>query len=165
MDQWLQMQEMLERVRDEMQDMQNTRDFWQDRALESDNQVQSLQSSVQEWKQKARYSEAKVTELEKHISELHLQLGRLKDEPRRESAKIPRDTHKEKEKHVLICRLKENHQRDFSGNKKKDTGNGIWRKEQARGSGSVLPKRSPLRDMQNSPLYWEDTISVNSAMP
>ncbi|PIA48439.1 hypothetical protein AQUCO_01400791v1 [Aquilegia coerulea] len=165
LDQWSQMQEMLERVRDEMQDMQNTRDFWQDRALNSDNQVQSLQSSVQEWKQKARYSQSKVTELEKHINELHLQLERLRDEPKMESTKVPQDTHKEKEKRVLICRLKENHQRDFNGNRKKETGHGMWRKEQVIGSGSVVPKRSPLRDMQNSPLPWDNTISVPFAMP
>lgn len=45
-EQWSQMQEMLGQVRDEMEELQASRDFWEDRALDSDYQIQSLQSAV-----------------------------------------------------------------------------------------------------------------------
>lgn len=45
-EQWSQMQEMLGLVRDEMEELQTSRDFWEDRALESDYQIQSLKSTV-----------------------------------------------------------------------------------------------------------------------
>lgn len=45
-EQWSQMQEMLGEVRDEMEELQASRDFWEDRALDSDYQIQSLVSAV-----------------------------------------------------------------------------------------------------------------------
>lgn len=45
-EQWSQMQEMLGKVRDEMEELQASRDFWEDRALSSDTQNQSLRSAV-----------------------------------------------------------------------------------------------------------------------
>lgn len=45
-EQWSQMQEMLGQVREEMEELQASRDFWEDLALKSDEQIQSLQSSV-----------------------------------------------------------------------------------------------------------------------
>ena len=45
-EQWSQMQEMLGQVRDEMEELQTSRDFWEDQALDSDYQIQSLQSAV-----------------------------------------------------------------------------------------------------------------------
>lgn len=45
-EQWSQMQEMLGQVRDEMEELQASRDFWEDRALGSDYQIQSLCSAV-----------------------------------------------------------------------------------------------------------------------
>lgn len=45
-DQWSQMQEMLNQVREEMEELQVSREFWKDQALESESQIQSLQSSV-----------------------------------------------------------------------------------------------------------------------
>ena len=45
-EQWSQMQEMLGQVRVEMEELQASRDFWEDRALNSDHQIQSLHSSV-----------------------------------------------------------------------------------------------------------------------
>ena len=45
-EQWSQMQEMLGQVRNEMEELQASRDFWEDRALDSDCQIQSLNSSV-----------------------------------------------------------------------------------------------------------------------
>ena len=45
-EQWSQMQDMLGQVRVEMEELQASRDFWEDRALNSDHQIQSLRSSV-----------------------------------------------------------------------------------------------------------------------
>lgn len=45
-EQWSQMQEMLGQVREEMEELQASRDFWEDRALDSDFHIQSLSSSV-----------------------------------------------------------------------------------------------------------------------
>ncbi|XWS73568.1 hypothetical protein CRYUN_Cryun02cG0140300 [Craigia yunnanensis] len=67
-EQWSQMQEKLGQVRDEMEELQASRDFWEDRALDSDYQIQSLQFAVKEWRQKAFLSEAKAKELQSQIS-------------------------------------------------------------------------------------------------
>lgn len=48
-EQWSQMQEMLGQVRDEMEELQASRDFWEDRALDSDYQIQSLLTAVSFW--------------------------------------------------------------------------------------------------------------------
>lgn len=45
-EQWSQMQEMLNHVREEMDELQASRDFWQDRALDAECQIQSLRSAV-----------------------------------------------------------------------------------------------------------------------
>lgn len=45
-EQWSQMQEMLGQVRKDMEELQASRDFWEDRALNSDNQIQTLHSTV-----------------------------------------------------------------------------------------------------------------------
>ncbi|CAK9314206.1 unnamed protein product [Citrullus colocynthis] len=88
-DQWSQMQEMLNQVREEMEELQVSREFWKDQALESESQIQSLQSSVEEWREKAMAHERKAKEVE-----------RLK----KKGQASPPD---EMEKHVLICRVKE----------------------------------------------------------
>uniref|UniRef100_A0A9I9D8G6 Uncharacterized protein n=1 Tax=Cucumis melo TaxID=3656 RepID=A0A9I9D8G6_CUCME len=84
-DQWSQMQEMLNQVREEMEELQVSREFWKDQALESESQIQSLQSSVEEWKEKAMAHESKVKK-------------------KGQGSVSPPD---EMEKHVLICRVKE----------------------------------------------------------
>lgn len=45
-EQWSQMQEMLGQVKEEMEELHASRDFWKDRALDSDYHIQSLQSVV-----------------------------------------------------------------------------------------------------------------------
>lgn len=45
-EQWSQMQDMLGKVREEIEELHASRDFWEDRALDYDNQIQSLHSSV-----------------------------------------------------------------------------------------------------------------------
>ncbi|KAL5719761.1 hypothetical protein ACHQM5_012503 [Ranunculus cassubicifolius] len=170
MEQWTEMQEMLECVREEMEELHSSRDFWQDRALASEAQFQSLQSSVEDWTQKARNAEAKVAGLEKHIEELYLELRKLKVDQKKET---PQDTNKEKEKRVLICRLKENRQRGGNGtNKNKYKNDDEWKKEKSCvGTGKDVPKRTPLKEIQkknlpgSSPLLWENNVGVHFPMP
>lgn len=45
-EQWSQMQELLGQVRDEMEELQASRDFWEDRALGYDTENRSLRSAV-----------------------------------------------------------------------------------------------------------------------
>lgn len=40
------MQEMLGQVRKDMEELQASRDFWEERALNSDDQIQTLRSTV-----------------------------------------------------------------------------------------------------------------------
>ncbi|KAL8140183.1 hypothetical protein V2J09_006204 [Rumex salicifolius] len=66
-EQWSQMQEMLGQVREEMEHLQVSRDFWQGRALDYDNKIQSLNAAVNEWKQKALSLEVEPQEKEKRV--------------------------------------------------------------------------------------------------
>ncbi|OVA07296.1 hypothetical protein BVC80_1601g75 [Macleaya cordata] len=156
MEQWSQMQEMLGRVREEMEELHASRDFWEDRALNADTRVQSLQSAVEEWKQKALVSDTKVSELQKQISELHIELRRSRTERNIDSSRTknigmtPWDLlQKEKEKRVLICSLKENHQAN-SNKQSKDYSDIGRTKEHALRYGFMGSNRSPLREIENS---------------
>ncbi|KAH7543528.1 hypothetical protein FEM48_Zijuj02G0193500 [Ziziphus jujuba var. spinosa] len=111
-EQWSQMQEMLGKVREEMEEMQASRVFWEDRTLGYDYQMQSLHSA------KAASSESRANELESKISKLFGELERLKkEEEKKEETKskctpslTPGEAQNDMEKRVLACRLKENHQ-------------------------------------------------------
>ncbi|KAI5334476.1 hypothetical protein L3X38_024609 [Prunus dulcis] len=150
-EQWSQMQEMLGQVKEEMEELHASRDFWKDRALDSDYHIQSLQSVVQEWKQKAVSSESKAKELQAQVSMLHGELDRFRKEASIRAMKangsplIPRDPQNEMEKHVLICHLKENHCPKEGGSKQRKLATCTNRV-------LVAPKRSPFRDIRNSSL-------------
>nr|XP_027078317.1 myosin heavy chain, embryonic smooth muscle isoform-like isoform X1 [Coffea arabica] len=77
-EQWSQMQGMLLQVRKEMEELQNSRKFWEDQALNSDREVQCLQSSVQEWKEKALTLETKAKATETELADLKVELEKLK---------------------------------------------------------------------------------------
>ncbi|KAF4391140.1 hypothetical protein F8388_009562 [Cannabis sativa] len=157
-EQWSQMQEMLGQVREEMEELQASRDFWEDRALDYDQQMHSLNSSVQDWRQKAISSENKANQLEAQMYYLRKELDRSKKElekvhERRDkgsSPAIPVDGQHEMEKRVLICRLKENN----SHHQQKEAptlSDGRRRKSQTwNNNGSFGLERSPLRDIGNN---------------
>ncbi|KAH6812328.1 hypothetical protein C2S51_026090 [Perilla frutescens var. frutescens] len=67
-EQWSQMQKMLEQVRGEMEELQASRDYWENRAQNSDCEIQSLRHDVEEWKEKALDYEKQVNELEFKLS-------------------------------------------------------------------------------------------------
>ncbi|XP_075634749.1 uncharacterized protein LOC142607207 isoform X2 [Castanea sativa] len=155
-EQWSQMQEMLRQVRVEMEELQASRDFWEDRALNSDHQIQSLHSAVQEWRQKAQSSESKANELQAQMSVLHGELERMRKEQNsvvtrtKSSPGITQDAQNEMEKRVLVCRLKENPLTNDNA------GKGVLRdrrrKVHTSSRGFMAPKRSPFRDIGNSSL-------------
>ncbi|WOH07822.1 hypothetical protein DCAR_0727256 [Daucus carota subsp. sativus] len=112
-EQWSQMQDMLAKVRSEMEELQNSRDFWEGQALTSDNEIHSLQASVEEWRGKALESETKTKELETEVSALRKELEKTKTEAKRVTV-IPEDLESspltkklEKEKHKLVCHMKQ----------------------------------------------------------
>ncbi|XP_077227126.1 myosin-like protein [Tasmannia lanceolata] len=155
-EQWSQMQEMLLQVREEMEELQASRDFWEGRALDSDDRLQTIQINMQEWRQRAESSEKKVTELQKQMSKLQSELEKLRTEPSNQASpkalrdiqnlelvrikRLQRSFEKEKEKRVLICRLKENPQ-----NRKRSED-----KDEKRRVCSDIPKRTPFQDIGNS---------------
>ncbi|KAJ8751243.1 hypothetical protein K2173_016424 [Erythroxylum novogranatense] len=157
-EQWSQMQDMLAQVRDEMEELQASRDFWEDRAIDSDHQIQSLQSDVQAWSQRALSSEAKANELQAQVCVLHTELERWRKERVAETAAnrssptpLSQDTSIEKEKRVLVCRLKKKHPTDDDGYKQKKAFSDGRRRSKVSTIEPNVTKRSPLRDIGNSP--------------
>ncbi|XP_075093496.1 uncharacterized protein LOC107797394 isoform X1 [Nicotiana tabacum] len=117
-EQWSQMQEMLQQVRGEMEELQASRDFWENRALNFAHEIQSLKSSVEEWKEKAQAFETNANELQCQLSATkeELEKSRTKKaitQDQREVTSTPNSPlvslakQMEKEKRVLVCRLKE----------------------------------------------------------
>ncbi|XP_062084040.1 uncharacterized protein LOC133790422 [Humulus lupulus] len=155
-EQWSQMQEMLGQVREEMEELQASRDFWEDRALDYDHQMHSLNSSVQEWRQKAISSENKANQLEAQMYYLRKELERSKKElekvhDRRDKGSSPLitvDGQHEMEKRVLICRLKENNHHWQKEAPTSSDGRRISQKWN--NNGFVALERSPLRDIGNN---------------
>ncbi|PSR90183.1 Myosin heavy chain, striated muscle like [Actinidia chinensis var. chinensis] len=150
-EQWSQMQEMLGQVREEMEELQASRDFWEDRALDSEFEIHSLRSKVQEWRQNAIAFETKANELQTEISVLKGEVEELRKEKSgevlrktKELASLSLGEQIAKEKHILICRLKENHRANERGSKSDMFGDGR-RKTQ-----HLVPKGSPFQDIGNS---------------
>ncbi|XP_042512935.1 stress response protein NST1-like isoform X4 [Macadamia integrifolia] len=172
-EQWSQMQEMLGQVREEMEELQASKEFWEDRAFHCEDRIRSLHSTAHEWKQKALSTENVVTELQKQISELRVEVESLRTEQKhKDQARtsglppLPRDSQKEeKEKRVLICRLKENHHIGSCNVGKQNEGLDDGKRRARRCSGGLVAaaaKRSPLRDVGNSssPLNKQSSRAV-----
>ncbi|KAF2582095.1 hypothetical protein F2Q68_00006744 [Brassica cretica] len=137
-EQWSQMQDMLGQVRNEMEELQSCRDFWQNRALESDSQIQNLYSSVEGWRRKALSSEAKFKNIQAEVCGLQEEIKRLRKEGNKlepEKNKLPTES----EKRVLICRLKEN----------RHSNNGAWSKHSEGRTAKPPCSRQPLREIKN----------------
>ncbi|KAJ6692005.1 MYOSIN-LIKE PROTEIN [Salix purpurea] len=166
-EQWSQMQEMLGQVRNEMEELEASRDFWEDRALDSDCQIQSLNSSVQEWRQKALSSEARENELQTQVAVLQVELERLKKERVKETSgsknlpSVSLEAPNETEKRVLVCRLKENRDANDDCRRKEAFSDGRRKPQHACAGGLDASKRSLLRDIGNSsPLARQNSRAV-----
>ncbi|GER38366.1 myosin-related family protein [Striga asiatica] len=101
-DQWAQMQEMLAQLRGEMEELQASRDFWENRAYNLEHEIQSLRKTVEEWKLKA-------TKYENKASQLQLEVSILKEQIQNPSA-VPLGKQLEKEKKLKSFRMKKNSQ-------------------------------------------------------
>ncbi|KAL0389319.1 UNVERIFIED_CONTAM: hypothetical protein Scaly_0289000 [Sesamum calycinum] len=126
-EQWSQMQEMLGQVRGEMEELQASRDFWENQAHNSEHEIQSLKQAVEEWKETALGYENKVNKLQLELSALKEETQKtkagLKPSQNRDLLKVnpdapapvPLGKQLEKEKLVLRCRLKKNRHNDENG--------------------------------------------------
>ncbi|KAL5982021.1 hypothetical protein ACLOJK_016089 [Asimina triloba] len=162
-EQWSEMQGMLGQVREEMEELQASRDFWEHQAYESDKKLQTLQIVMHEWRQKAISSENKANQLQKQVADLRVELQKLMKEPKEAPADVHDeetsgrrlfDLHKEKEKRVLICRLKEN-----CHSSKRNEGKDEKRRVH-RAFGTAVPKRLPLQEIGNSSQLFRQTRAV-----
>ncbi|XAR60364.1 hypothetical protein NMG60_11033709 [Bertholletia excelsa] len=156
-EQWSQMQEMLGQVREEMEELQASRDFWEDRALDSDYEIQALHVTVKEWRRKALAFENKAKELQSETSSLKVELEKVKREQNeelmktKEVAQISLGAHIAKEKLALIHRLKENrHHNCEKGSKQDNTCADGRRKAHTSSNELKALKRSPLKNIENS---------------
>ncbi|CAM8967212.1 unnamed protein product [Rhodiola kirilowii] len=155
-EQWCQLQEMVEKVREEMEQLQASRDMWEREALDSKNQILSLNSTVEEWKKKALSDEAKANGLQTQVQVLQEELKMARDEARTTTSPSLQSAQNsnQKDKRVLICQLKENHNFKNVNNK----GYGAARDDKKQ---LEVPKRSPFRDIGNSsPLMRQITKVV-----
>ncbi|OIW05588.1 hypothetical protein TanjilG_23374 [Lupinus angustifolius] len=154
-EQWSQMQEMLGQVREEMEELQASRDFWEDQAVHSEFQIQSLHNAVQEWRQRAVSSESKAKELEAKLSMLSGELESLRKEKNAVQgttmSPIPPDTQNELEKRIVVCCSKENSKVTENSNRNEVLRNAERRPAHAaRGVRFLAPKRSPFQDIGNN---------------
>ncbi|KAL2485474.1 myosin-related [Abeliophyllum distichum] len=69
-EQWSQMQQMLERVRGEMDELQASREYWENHAHDLDHEIQSLRRAVREWRKKALSFENKANGLQVELTSL-----------------------------------------------------------------------------------------------
>lgn len=115
-------------------------------------------TQVQEWRERALSSESKKNELEVKLSMLHGDLERLKNEQNivkeTKSSPIPLDTPNEFEKRIVVCSSKENSNNNVKENIKHSEvlRNGERKTHAAIRGGLLAPKRTPFRDIGNSPL-------------
>ncbi|GER55055.1 myosin-related family protein [Striga asiatica] len=113
-EQWAQMQEMLAQVRGEMEELQASRDFWENRAYNLNQEIRALRNTVEEWKEKAiRY--------ENKANETSLEISTLKEQTRNPNTDLslpppfPLGKQLEKEKIFSSFRLKKNSAVDEKG--------------------------------------------------
>ncbi|XP_010536091.1 PREDICTED: uncharacterized protein LOC104811173 isoform X2 [Tarenaya hassleriana] len=148
-EQWSQMQEMLHQVKDEMEELQTAKNYWEDRAFDSERLIQSLHLSVKDWKEKAALYEKKTNELQGEVSVLKEVIKKTENglnpetKEQKPAEKVPKEPRTETILGILVRRLKENprisndhglKQKDKSGERRRET---------------VDPKRLPLRDVGN----------------
>ncbi|CAA3013540.1 Hypothetical predicted protein [Olea europaea subsp. europaea] len=120
-EQWSQMQEMLRKVRGEMEELQASRDCWENRANDSEYEIQSLKQAVEDWRKKALSFEYKANELQTEISTLKEELRKSKTEPNSRENKERISVLDEKENLLPICSMKKNHHTEDNGCMRKNS--------------------------------------------
>lgn len=155
-EQWSQMQEMLLQVRGEMEELQASRDFWEERALQSEYKLQTLNSEGEEWKQRALSLECKESQLQIQVQEFQQELEKLSMEKRSDpEAKTSKDMRPillgaqlAKEKQLLTCRVKGSNPTGENGDRKVVDGKKALHKN---GRWLVSSNRHPFKDIGNLP--------------
>nr|GEV14793.1 hypothetical protein [Tanacetum cinerariifolium] len=112
-EQWSQMQEMLGQLRQEMEELQTSKDFWEKQALGSNNEIHILQSNVEEWRGKAIEYEKKTNKLQKEVDFVKAELEKMKKDQAKEIASTPKKATislgkqiERETKNGLSCRMK-----------------------------------------------------------
>ncbi|GAB2246119.1 hypothetical protein Droror1_Dr00001612 [Drosera rotundifolia] len=112
---WTQVQEMLGLVREEMEELQASRDFWKKQTLASDTELRSLRSTVEEWKKRTLSLQEERNKLQKLLKVLQGEFMMLMMErghggsktkdltPTSWQANLAQD---DVENRALICRIK-----------------------------------------------------------
>ncbi|KAJ0476734.1 hypothetical protein HanHA300_Chr13g0480611 [Helianthus annuus] len=91
-EQWSQMQDMLGKLREEMEELQTSKDFWETQALASNQEIKTLTSNVEEWREKAIAYETKANELQTEVSLVKGELEKLKKDQAKEVASTSKKT-------------------------------------------------------------------------
>ncbi|MFS7914893.1 hypothetical protein Hanom_Chr02g00158901 [Helianthus anomalus] len=112
-EQWSQMHEMLGQLRQEMVELQTSKDFWETQALVSNKEIQSLMTEVEEWREKAVACETKADTLYNEVSLVKGELEKLKKDqvkgidstPRKVILSLSKQIERET-KNGLSCRMK-----------------------------------------------------------
>ncbi|CAA0805799.1 myosin-related [Striga hermonthica] len=107
-DQWAQMQEMLAQLHGEMEELQASRDFWENRAYNLEHEIRSLRHTVEEWKGKAIKYENKANELQLEVSILKENIQNPSVDLMSQPSPVPLGKQLEKEKKLKSFRLKKN---------------------------------------------------------
>ncbi|KAL8227049.1 hypothetical protein R6Q57_016881 [Mikania cordata] len=90
-EQWSQMQVMLGQLRQEMQELQTSRDFWETQALGSNQEIQSLMIKVEEWRDKAVGYERKAVTLKTEVNRVKHELEKRKKDKVEEVKSTPKN--------------------------------------------------------------------------
>ncbi|CAO2837315.1 unnamed protein product [Amaranthus hypochondriacus] len=164
-EQWSQMQEMLSQVREEMEELQASRDFWEAQALESEQKIQTMNSNVEEWKKKTLSLEVRENQLQRQAQELQQELDKLKAEKSSEynvkvskdSAPISLGAQLAREKRMLMSHKKGHKHPSETADKKENDNNGEKKVVHKDGS-RVQLNRHPFKEISNlSPLVRQNS--------
>ncbi|KAI7746109.1 hypothetical protein M8C21_020897, partial [Ambrosia artemisiifolia] len=104
-EQWSQMQEMLGQLRQEMEVLQTSKNFWETQALVSNQEIQSLMTDVEEWKEKAVTYETKAAALQTEVNLVKGELEKLKKDQVKAIDSTPKKIERET-KNGFSCRMK-----------------------------------------------------------
>ncbi|KAI3716679.1 hypothetical protein L1987_67716 [Smallanthus sonchifolius] len=112
-EQWSQMQKMLGQLRQEMEELQTSKDFWETQALVSNQEIQTLMSEVEEWREKAVGYETRANTLQTEVNLVKGELERLKKDQVKEINSTPKKVVASLSKQIeretkigLSCRMK-----------------------------------------------------------
>ncbi|KAK1408425.1 hypothetical protein QVD17_40190 [Tagetes erecta] len=103
-EQWSQMQVMLGQLRQEMEELQTSKNFWETQALASNQEIQSLMIDVEEWREKAVRYETKADRLQIEVNLLKREVEKLK----KDQVRVSLGKQIERERKIgLSCRMHE----------------------------------------------------------